>query len=777
MESMGGHLQGVHQEKFLENSFSTLLSWSAVQKMGVKSCPLCSSSGIEDSPELVNHILQHTYEFALRSLPWPQPIIHNLNLPPGDFDPAVNSSYAEELLLENMEDIQIYNTEDGLRLTAENLQRLNVGGTHHWTAEGLQLWINKEVHERKEPPDLQLTDYDRADHAATESTEFLEYSNYFLTNQYFGYGSDEDKSSKPQHGRSTGSITASTGTNRSAWNELESLEMRIMTAVANEVDGEERLQVLLKGHEGHITVTKDIVKAAAGNEICGKQVMRLLIIQPVNNVTIKADAVASIAETFDEEMMALLLKKRGDHIIVTVDIVKAAARNLKNDDQVMELLLEHQAKLRSIHMEDAPFPSLDKKQIGNPGNRSNPSPSKPPGLPDTFTNQTLLRRVSQSEEEKPDRNSRKYSPSTLSSQKPSQDASRNRIGLGSLELDAIEPYYVKSGDDWYVIFNPQVQRTLDVDAVHTLFHDSAVCSVQFSPDGRYVATGSLRFARIFDVYTGEEICTLECETINISVDNYVRSVCFSPNGKYLATGSDDTIVRVWDIATKTLHKRFLGHERGVYICHFAHDGRTIISGSLDKTVRLWDINTGVNTLTLTAERGITTVALSPDSQYIAAGGYDQTIYLWEAMSGRLVEYLKDPDGHTDAIFSMAFLSNGKGLVSGSLDRTIKIWELRSPRGEPNSGKEGSKCVGTLQGHNDFVLSVALSPDSLWVISGSEDRSAQFWDSRTGEAQFMVQGHTNAVISVASSPRGGYFATSGRDKTARIWAYYPYGVNS
>ncbi|KAL6823377.1 hypothetical protein V8C40DRAFT_266904 [Trichoderma camerunense] len=228
MESMGGHLQDKHQEEFLENSFSTLLSWSAVQKMGIKSCPLCLSCGVEDSPELVNHILQHTYEFALRSLPWPQPIIHNLNVSPGGFDLSVSSSHAEELQRGDTEDVQIYNAEDVQPLTAGNLRTLKGEGIRHWTA--IQLWINKEVHERKEPPELQLTNYDRADHSAPDNPELFEYSNYFLTNQYFGNESDEDKSSKPQRDRSSGdSIAVSTGTDWGVWNEAEPLEMPIIT--------------------------------------------------------------------------------------------------------------------------------------------------------------------------------------------------------------------------------------------------------------------------------------------------------------------------------------------------------------------------------------------------------------------------------------------------------------------------------------------------------------------------------------------------------------------
>lgn len=82
------------------------------------------------------------------------------------------------------------------------------------------------------------------------------------------------------------------------------------------------------------------------------------------------------------------------------------------------------------------------------------------------------------------------------------------------------------------------------------------------------------------------------------------------------------------------------------------------------------------------------------------------------------------------------------------------------------------CTNIMQ---DFVLSVAFTPDSEWVLSGSKDRGVQFWDPRTGHTQLMLQGHKNSVISVAPSPvatqtGGGLFATASGDMRARIWSY-------
>lgn len=97
-------------------------------------------------------------------------------------------------------------------------------------------------------------------------------------------------------------------------------------------------------------------------------------------------------------------------------------------------------------------------------------------------------------------------------------------------------------------------------------------------------------------------------------------------------------------------------------------------------------------------------------------------------------------------------------------------------------------------HKDFVLSVAFSPDGNWMVSGSKDRTVQFWDPRNGMTQLMLQGHKNSgmsphttmpvsavcadaarhvlVISVAVSPSGNMFATGSGDFRARIWSYKP-----
>ncbi len=96
-------------------------------------------------------------------------------------------------------------------------------------------------------------------------------------------------------------------------------------------------------------------------------------------------------------------------------------------------------------------------------------------------------------------------------------------------------------------------------------------------------------------------------------------------------------------------------------------------------------------------------------------------------TGVLVERLR---GHRDSVYSVAFTADGKGLVSGSLDKTLKYWDV--------SGLNVSNAK-----RKDYVLSVAVSHDGQWVVSGSKDREAHFWDARSTAAQCRLQGHKNS----------------------------------
>lgn len=270
--------------------------------------------------------------------------------------------------------------------------------------------------------------------------------------------------------------------------------------------------------------------------------------------------------------------------------------------------------------------------------------------------------------------------------------------LSELNPDEMPDHLKRTGPDWYAVFNPNVPRALDVQLMHNLVHESVVCCVRFSADGKYVATGCNRSAQIFDAHDGRKICELQDTQAEKEGDLYIRSVCFSPDGKLLATGAEDKRIRVWEIESRRIRNTFDGHEQDIYSLDFAKNGRLIASGSGDKTVRLWDIDNNTQVMVLSIEDGVTTVAMSPDGRYVAAGSLDKSVRVWDCNSGYLAERLEGPQGHKDSVYSVAFSPSGRELVSGSLDKTIKMWELgQSSRNLGHAGSAG-KCIRTFEGH-------------------------------------------------------------------------------
>jgi glucose repression regulatory protein TUP1 len=369
----------------------------------------------------------------------------------------------------------------------------------------------------------------------------------------------------------------------------------------------------------------------------------------------------------------------------------------------------------------------------------------------------------------------------------------------------------KEGNDWVVVFNPQVQTNLNITLAHNIDQPSVVCCVRFSGDGKYLATGSNKQAQIYDVDSGRRVMAFPAnpssdnkktngnhasknedemednedeekdkdtdrhddDPLSAAMggsfekeDSYVRSVCFSPDNQYLAAGAEDKTVKVWDMQSKDLKYSLHGHELDIYSLDFSPDSRFIVSGSGDGKTKIWNMETGVCDYTLGNEEigpkeGVTSVAISPDGSIVAAGSLDCVVRLWDTYTGKFLESFK---GHDDSVYSVAFSPDGKTLASGSLDRTLRLWDLSGAR------TGGYKCISTLSGHRDYVLSVAFSPDGKWLMSGSKDRSVQFWDPRSNVLHLMLQGHKNSVISVALNPARPMFATGSGDFRARVWNY-------
>ena len=118
---------------------------------------------------------------------------------------------------------------------------------------------------------------------------------------------------------------------------------------------------------------------------------------------------------------------------------------------------------------------------------------------------------------------------------------------------------------------------------------------------------------------------------------------------------------------------------------------------------------------------------------------------------------RDLVGHEGAITDLAFSSDGKQLVSASVDRTIKVWDIDTGRIERS-----------LPNHNDIVLAVEYSPSSDLLASAGYDREIRLWNPETLEPVESLAGHTSAIRALAFSPDGRLLASAGDDRSIVLW---------
>jgi WD40 repeat protein len=160
-------------------------------------------------------------------------------------------------------------------------------------------------------------------------------------------------------------------------------------------------------------------------------------------------------------------------------------------------------------------------------------------------------------------------------------------------------------------------------------------------------------------------------------------------------------------------------------------------------------------LTLAEHTGeVYAVSVTADGRRAVSGSEDKTVKVWDLESG---EVLRTLIGHTGEVYSVALTPDGCRALSGSEDMTLKVWDL-----------ESGEALRTLEGHSGFVNAVAVTPDGRRAVSGSGDHTLKVWNLESGEVLRTLEGHTEGINAIAVTPDGCRVVSGSRDNSLKLW---------
>ena len=315
-------------------------------------------------------------------------------------------------------------------------------------------------------------------------------------------------------------------------------------------------------------------------------------------------------------------------------------------------------------------------------------------------------------------------------------------------------------------------------------------------------------------------------------NDYVNAVCATGDGRFIASASDDRTILVWKMNNGKFEiaLKLTGHDDVIVSLFALPNNYEILSASYDGTIKRWGLLTGVITLDIKDEdktshclavyyvqddgrgyiiqgarsrdknevgvfkiyddyghflirlkdhanyvRCFAATSEASSQRYLFSGSLDKTITRWDLRTyfqERILTRMPWQEvvdgtiatvklrGHTDWVRSICVTKDDLRLVSCSNDKTIRIWDVHS-----------TECIQTLRGHTEGVRSVCISEDGSQIISGSEDMTVRLWDLQTGSPIRILRGHYNWITCVSTLPGTDLILSASSDKTVKLWDVY------
>lgn len=349
-------------------------------------------------------------------------------------------------------------------------------------------------------------------------------------------------------------------------------------------------------------------------------------------------------------------------------------------------------------------------------------------------------------------------------------------------------------DNTLMIWDPRTGRRRQTLRGHT----DVVTSLAFAPGNKGLITGS--YDKSIRFWKGKQRAQRELLAFAAHPDA-TRAVEFSRDGRWMATGGHDGLVKLWSMQTGRVAKTFRGHAGGVRTVAFSPDGRRIASAGWGRSIIIWNITTGKKEAAIpVARHDVMCVRFTPDGRKLVSCGRDKTARVWDMAS---FKQLYTTPAQPEVLSGLDVSPDGTKFVTCSGDykkATIpgiaRLWDLKT-------GRE----LAMFAGHRMVINCVRFSPDGKRIATGGRD-GTKLWDvatrrlirdimpnrgvqslaflpdgralalarpnllsirnAETGKQTVAYAGHKRATFGVTPSPDGSILATAAGDGSVKFW---------
>jgi WD40 repeat protein len=295
-----------------------------------------------------------------------------------------------------------------------------------------------------------------------------------------------------------------------------------------------------------------------------------------------------------------------------------------------------------------------------------------------------------------------------------------------------------------------------------------VRAVAVRPDKAQLAAGRGNQIHVYDAKTGDHLRTLvqpnlmtaDKKSVQAAHLSIVEALTYSPDSKYLISGSFQEVI-VWDAETGEMKQKLDGFAERVVALAVSKDSKLLATGGGAPTeegeVKVFELETGKLVTDIKNGHSDTVfgVCFSPDGTKLATCGADKFVKTWELPGGK---FIKSFEGHTHHVLDVGWKGDGKLLASAGADNVIKLWDF----------EKGEQVRTINNAHTKQVTRLLFIGSTPQFVTCSGDQTVKFWNADNGGAVRNFTGSADYLYAIGVSPDGAVLAAGGEEGVVRLY---------